>query len=238
MEQNKTGKYFKYAIGEIVLVVIGILIALSINNWNENRKQNITDLSFLETLKTELSIDITTLSERILDYKSYNLGLEQVLELFNSKTKITNEEYQIIADAFRRIEVLTPVNQNSSRSNLNITNGTLLRIDKELHQGYLNYIELTNSRNDITSKLGESLQSISIQHISPLFDLTTELSTSNTKRLYYDFNYKTISENRLIRNAIAKSLYYRIVYVGWAENQKELAMNLLEDINDYLMAKN
>ena len=38
MEKNKTGKYLKYAIGEIVLVVIGILIALSINNWNESRK--------------------------------------------------------------------------------------------------------------------------------------------------------------------------------------------------------
>ncbi len=38
--ENKTGKYLKYAIGEIVLVVIGILIALSINNWNENRKNN------------------------------------------------------------------------------------------------------------------------------------------------------------------------------------------------------
>ena len=37
--ENKTGKYFKYAIGEIILVVIGILIALSINNWNENQKE-------------------------------------------------------------------------------------------------------------------------------------------------------------------------------------------------------
>jgi len=35
--ENKSGKYFKYAIGEIVLVVIGILIALQINNWNQNR---------------------------------------------------------------------------------------------------------------------------------------------------------------------------------------------------------
>ena len=40
--ENKTGKYFKYAIGEIILVVIGILIALSINNWNENRKTSNT----------------------------------------------------------------------------------------------------------------------------------------------------------------------------------------------------
>ncbi len=39
LNEGKTTRYFKYAIGEIVLVVIGILIALSINNWNENRKE-------------------------------------------------------------------------------------------------------------------------------------------------------------------------------------------------------
>jgi hypothetical protein len=39
MAKHKTGKYFKYAIGEIILVVIGILIALSINNWNETQKE-------------------------------------------------------------------------------------------------------------------------------------------------------------------------------------------------------
>ena len=36
--ENKTGKYLKYAIGEILLVIIGILIAVSINGWNEDRK--------------------------------------------------------------------------------------------------------------------------------------------------------------------------------------------------------
>lgn len=39
LSEGKTGKYLKYAIGEIILVVIGILIALQINNWNEERKQ-------------------------------------------------------------------------------------------------------------------------------------------------------------------------------------------------------
>jgi len=51
--ENKTGKYFKYAIGEIVLVVIGILIALSINNWNEQRKDRKTETQALINLKAE-----------------------------------------------------------------------------------------------------------------------------------------------------------------------------------------
>jgi hypothetical protein len=51
--ENKTGKYFKYAIGEIVLVVIGILIALSINNWNERWKIQSNQEKYLTLLKTE-----------------------------------------------------------------------------------------------------------------------------------------------------------------------------------------
>ncbi len=39
METGKTTRYFKYAIGEITLVVIGILIALQINNWNQSQKE-------------------------------------------------------------------------------------------------------------------------------------------------------------------------------------------------------
>ena len=49
MEQNKTGKYFKYAIGEILLVVIGILIALSINNWNENQQHKKLKVNITKT---------------------------------------------------------------------------------------------------------------------------------------------------------------------------------------------
>ena len=63
MEQNKTGKYFKYAIGEIVLVVIGILIALSINNWNESRKDLKTELNSLISLKQEFEHNKSLLSE-------------------------------------------------------------------------------------------------------------------------------------------------------------------------------
>ncbi len=55
--ENKTGKYFKYAIGEIVLVVIGILIALQINNWNEKRKSNEQIHALLDNLKMSIDED-------------------------------------------------------------------------------------------------------------------------------------------------------------------------------------
>ncbi len=54
MEKNKTGKYLKYAVGEILLVVIGILIALSINNWNEKRINSNQEKIILTALKTEI----------------------------------------------------------------------------------------------------------------------------------------------------------------------------------------
>ena len=57
MEKNKTGKYFKYAIGEIVLVVIGILIALSINNWNENRKNKLSESEYYCKLLADFELD-------------------------------------------------------------------------------------------------------------------------------------------------------------------------------------
>ena len=71
--ENKTGKYFKYAIGEIVLVVIGILIALSINNWNENRLEKIEEHSFLSNLRNEFSQN--------------KKALKTVLEMFDRSLK-------------------------------------------------------------------------------------------------------------------------------------------------------
>jgi hypothetical protein len=55
LKDRKTGKYLKYAIGEIVLVVIGILIALSINNWNEDRKERISEQKIINRLITEFN---------------------------------------------------------------------------------------------------------------------------------------------------------------------------------------
>ena len=67
--ENKTGKYFKYAIGEILLVVIGILIALGINNWNDERKMRIVELDILRGIKQNILLDTIDLNDNMRVYK-------------------------------------------------------------------------------------------------------------------------------------------------------------------------
>jgi hypothetical protein len=65
MEKNKTGKYLKYAIGEIVLVVIGILIALQINNWNNHQKDLAKEQKVLIQLKGEYEKNLIQLEQKV-----------------------------------------------------------------------------------------------------------------------------------------------------------------------------
>jgi hypothetical protein len=64
-DDNKPFKYMRYAIGEIVLVVIGILIALSINNWNENQKQYRLEINLLTEMKENLLNDLEDIRHNI-----------------------------------------------------------------------------------------------------------------------------------------------------------------------------
>ncbi|MFD2823394.1 DUF6090 family protein [Lacinutrix iliipiscaria] len=76
--ENKTGKYFKYAIGEIILVVIGILIALQINNANENHKSAQQENLYLNRLLIENKDDINTFKNNISDL---NKGIQTIEKL-------------------------------------------------------------------------------------------------------------------------------------------------------------
>jgi hypothetical protein len=90
--ENKTSKYFKYAIGEIVLVVIGILIALQINNWNEQRKQNTAEKEFTQGIKNDLIQDkqfINMVLDRITPkINAYSTLNDSSLTILKNKTKV------------------------------------------------------------------------------------------------------------------------------------------------------
>jgi len=78
-DDNKPLKYMRYAIGEIVLVVIGILIALQINNWNEQRLEKIEINNILHTITSNLNSDINALDNEITDGAKLMMFWERLL---------------------------------------------------------------------------------------------------------------------------------------------------------------
>ncbi len=100
-DDNKPLKYLKYAIGEIVLVVIGILIALQINNWNENRKNKIVEKGILTNIKIAFERDLKNV-------------ISSNLQLCNKRIETTNE---LIKASKNKQELIAKINgiQNLTR---------------------------------------------------------------------------------------------------------------------------
>ena len=110
--ENKTGKYFKYAIGEIILVVIGILIALQVNNWNDKRIErkelNIALHAMIEELNENLQFLETEKKDKLnklLVINNYEDGggsvEEQMRLLFVVSDEIKSKEFTTIYTALK-----------------------------------------------------------------------------------------------------------------------------------------
>ncbi|MCB0647861.1 MAG: hypothetical protein KDC49_14430 [Saprospiraceae bacterium] len=104
LSESKTGKYIKYAVGEIVLVVIGILIALQVNNWNEGRKSKLQQTVFLKNIRQDLMNDLVQL-DKIIDYQTKKLQVVTALS-----EELTHEK------DFNKIENLFTTIQNTTNA--------------------------------------------------------------------------------------------------------------------------
>ena len=96
LSEGKTGKYLKYAVGEIILVVIGILIALQINNWNENRKLAKLELSYYENLYHDLIEDSLEIDFKIKNAERNIRQIENVLRFIENDYDITKTRIDLV----------------------------------------------------------------------------------------------------------------------------------------------
>lgn len=85
MNENKTGKYLKYAIGEIILVVIGILIALQLNNWNQQRIEQNTMNDYYAKLIIALENEIEGQERHLESLKLFSNDFKRSLEILDTK---------------------------------------------------------------------------------------------------------------------------------------------------------
>ena len=136
--ENKFQKYSRYAIGEIVLVVIGILIALSINNWNENRKERNKELIYLNNIKEDIKLNIASLEVFIVTRDETVNSVAIVLEYFNGKQKIDHNTFN-----FHNINILEwyPFVQHSNTYEELMNSGKFAIISKKSIKNELQNIQ-------------------------------------------------------------------------------------------------
>ncbi len=82
VSDHNFSKYLLYAIGEIILVVIGILIAIQLNDFNENNKERNREISFLQKLKDDLVLDVQELSQTDSILAVYQSNQDEAYRLF------------------------------------------------------------------------------------------------------------------------------------------------------------
>ncbi|WCO02726.1 DUF6090 family protein [Psychroserpens ponticola] len=124
--ENKTSKYFKYAIGEILLVVIGILIAVQINTWNEHRKTKSNEIKTLTQLNVDLREnykEITEIHELML---LSNKSGQQMLDHLNTSNQVT-DSLKYWVESFSNTNIFN--NANTTYKNLENSNDNIISND-------------------------------------------------------------------------------------------------------------
>lgn len=180
METGKTAKYLKYAIGEIILVVIGILIALQINTWNQNKKDKKLEQQYycrlLEDVKqdrrnydNQLSLlweKISANNVLIQRLQNRNSSLDSIAPLILESIKYTIQDMTATTDAFEDIK---------SSGNLNIIK------DLEVKSTLTSYYSTMLSTNSVMESNGKAIT-------EKRFLIKEDLISTGWIKLIEDFN--------------------------------------------------
>lgn len=157
--ENHTGKYLKYAIGEIILVVIGILIALQINNWNEARKNKTIEQNYYCQFLEDFQLD----KERILAImKMNNLDREEGQRLIRDLNSMEMDKTDLLKSYLNVLRSEGFVASQTAYKDITSSGDIRLlknkRLKKELIKYYADLELLTDlissNRNKISDRLG------------------------------------------------------------------------------------
>ena len=154
MEKNKTGKYLKYAIGEILLVIIGILIAVSINGWNEDRKLKKAEQSILKDLKQEMTFNLKALESAIEGNEiSFQTAIE-MRALFRDREAFDKMSDSLFSESIRKLNYNATYDPQNGILNSIISSGQINQLsNKELKYLLASLKELTTDALENTLKI-------------------------------------------------------------------------------------
>ena len=234
MAIGKTGKYFKYAIGEIILVVIGILIAIAINNWNENRKDLQKEQSINEDLQNEFSQNLGLVNAIIAEIESSEKSSLALMESMNKDIDIPTQQ-EMDRLIYWAIEH-NPFNPSNSTYTEIMTTGkiglirntklksSLFEWSRELEKNKSTYYIFEKWIED--GILPYLSKNIALKNIDVYGALAWD------KPSEFDSGISSIMKDREFENVIDNNIYHILKIKGEYENIKRIIEDILEETKE------
>ena len=198
IKENRISKYMLYAIGEIFLVLIGILLALAISDWNDARVDKQSEIRTLIELKKGILIDLDTITVKQTEVNKSITDLNYLQSLIKNKDYQYNRELDTLFGVVYGMRMLNPNNafyEDLKSAGLKLVKNEAIRLQIvqlfENNYAKLNWInELEMSINDVNRPY----------YLNNFYDLTFSkyATPNNFKFIWTDSYYHNIIDYRLI----------------------------------------
>jgi len=205
LSEGKTAKYLKYAIGEIVLVVIGILIALQVNNWNIQKTDKNRETKYLSNIVLDLKKDISRLDFLIEFRKERLIGDQELIEHMNgNKINDLSKLSKYVANSLMENN-FSPNNTTflelSNSGNLNlISNDSIKFFLLELEEIYkTNRLNIEHETFDYREYISKPV--IKNINVDQLFSIYLGTKTIEEQKITLD-DFSTLLESRAYKNGL------------------------------------
>ena len=165
LTENKFSKYLLYAIGEVVLVVIGILIALSLNNNNENKKLKVQEIKILKEVKSEFAEALEDITEDLEGYEKYLKSTEIIYNSILHKESYNDSLKQHYVFLLAKEEFLAKQSAFESLKSIGLDIISNDSVRNDITTAYLYIKQETNKPNLVTESINE-LETLLKPHIT------------------------------------------------------------------------
>jgi hypothetical protein len=198
--ENNIGKYLKYAIGEIVLVMIGILLALQVSNWNQDRKDRISERKLLDNIQRDfIQNKVSFDSVKAIHYRALD-GLEKLVDLF----PLNNDTLKYAAYLkYNFFQGMTYDPYSSSVESVVNSNAIQLIQDENLQKYLVSWKDVFHDYKEDENAYYDYLNNFLWPYYTDVFDYTQKDTEMNqAARNSIKFQNMIITRRNLIRGVI------------------------------------
>ncbi|SDQ73949.1 DUF6090 family protein [Flagellimonas zhangzhouensis] len=214
LTENQFTKYLLYALGEIILVVIGILLALQINNWNEHRKEETSKKKLMLNIRAELMENKLRMEHHILGLHTSNAILNKVLQFSTGSLHIPMDSLKLYLNDMQHngeLAILTSVQEEA------ISSGKFVMLSDTVKQNLSILKDYMESRNAIQDR-GSLLYTNDIDNkfdklwakLGLVFELPEQLKTLPSIPIHPDFKLSDDEIAALVKDSETYMDLYRV----------------------------